>query len=34
MLHMIGSLGNWRQYFVNSKLIRAVTLTFIAKMLG
>jgi hypothetical protein len=33
MLHGIDSLDNWRQYFVISKLIRAVTMTFIAKML-
>jgi hypothetical protein len=33
MLRGIVSLDNWRQYFVISKLIGAVTITFIAKML-
>jgi len=33
MLHGFGSLDNWRQYFFISKLIRAVTITFIEKML-
>jgi len=33
MLYGIGSLDNWRQYFVIGKLIGMVTITFIAKML-
>jgi len=34
MLHGISSLDNWRQYFGISKLIRALTTTFIAKTLS